>query len=54
MIPSLAEVQAEASRIGFVACGVARLDPSCRGDALDRWLAAGYGGTMRSGECRRG
>ncbi|MGH7523628.1 MAG: tRNA epoxyqueuosine(34) reductase QueG [Gemmatimonadales bacterium] len=47
MIPSLDEVRAEASRIGFVACGVARLDPSRRGDALDRWLGAGYGGTMR-------
>lgn len=45
--PSLEEVQAEAARIGFVACGVARLDPSERADALDRWLAAGYGGTMR-------
>jgi len=45
--PSVEEVKAEALRIGFVACGVARLDPSERGDALDRWLAAGYGGTMR-------
>jgi epoxyqueuosine reductase len=42
-----ADVHREALRIGFVACGVARLDPSVRGDALDRWLAAGYGGTMR-------
>jgi epoxyqueuosine reductase len=45
--PSVDEVRAEALRIGFVACGVARLDPSERADALDRWLAAGYGGTMR-------
>ncbi|HEY8061153.1 MAG TPA: tRNA epoxyqueuosine(34) reductase QueG [Gemmatimonadales bacterium] len=45
--PSVDEVKAEALRIGFVACGVARLDPSERADALDRWLAAGYGGTMR-------
>ena len=44
---SAEEVRAEALRIGFVACGVAALDPSVRGDALDRWLAAGYGGTMR-------
>ena len=44
---AVADVKAEASRIGFVACGVAHLDPSVRGDALDRWLAAGYGGTMR-------
>lgn len=42
-----AEVKAEAQRIGFVACGIAALGPSIRGDALDRWLAAGYGGTMR-------
>jgi epoxyqueuosine reductase len=41
-----ADVKAEALRIGFVACGVADLQPSTRGDALDRWLAAGYGGTM--------
>ena len=40
------KIKAEAARIGFVACGIARLDPSLRGDALDRWLAAGYGGTM--------
>jgi epoxyqueuosine reductase len=45
--PSVDEVKAEALRIGFAACGIARLDPSVRGDALDRWLAAGYGGTMR-------
>jgi epoxyqueuosine reductase len=42
-----AEVRAEAMRIGFAACGVATLDASVRGEALDRWLAAGYGGTMR-------
>jgi epoxyqueuosine reductase len=47
MAPSLAEVRAEAQRIGFVACGAASLEPSARADALDRWLAAGYGGTMR-------
>jgi epoxyqueuosine reductase len=46
MIPvTAAEVKAEAQRIGFVACGIADLSPSRRGDALDRWLAAG--GTMR-------
>jgi epoxyqueuosine reductase len=44
---STAEVKAEALRIGFVACGVASLAPSIRGDALDKWLADGYGGTMR-------
>src|SRR5665213_3589891 len=47
MTISVAEVKAEALRIGFVACGIAPLDVSARGDALDRWLAAGYGGTMR-------
>ncbi|MES2123584.1 MAG: tRNA epoxyqueuosine(34) reductase QueG [Gemmatimonadota bacterium] len=41
------EVRAEALRIGFVACGIVDLAPSRRGDALDHWLAAGYGGTMR-------
>lgn len=45
--PTLDEIRAEALRIGFAACGVARLDPSVRGDALDRWIAAGFGGTMR-------
>jgi len=47
MIPTVAEVKAEAARIGFVASGVASLAPSERGDALDRWLGAGYAGTMR-------
>jgi epoxyqueuosine reductase len=47
MTVTAAEVKAEALRIGFVACGIAALDASTRGDALDRWLAAGYGGTMR-------
>ena len=39
-------VRAEALRIGFVACGVASLEPSQRADALDRWLAHGYAGAM--------
>jgi len=47
MTVTAAEVQAKALDIGFVACGIASLDASIRGDALDRWLAAGYGGTMR-------
>ena len=47
MTVTAADVKAEAVRIGFVACGIASLDASIRGDALDRWLAAGYGGTMR-------
>lgn len=40
------DVRAEALRIGFVACGVATLDPSRRADALDHWLARGYAGAM--------
>ncbi len=45
--PSIDAIRTEAARIGFVACGVASLAPSARGAALDRWLNAGYGGTMR-------
>ena len=30
-----------------MACGVASLEPSRRSEALDSWLKAGYGGTMR-------
>ncbi|MBK7593935.1 MAG: tRNA epoxyqueuosine(34) reductase QueG [Gemmatimonadetes bacterium] len=45
--PTLAEVQVEAARLGFVACGVASLEPSRRADALDAWLASGRAGTMR-------
>ena len=45
--PTREAIRAEALRIGFVACGFARLDPSRRGDALDAWLAAGHAGTMR-------
>ena len=40
-------VKAEALRIGFIGAGIASLAPSARGDALDRWLAAGYAGNMR-------
>ena len=47
MPPSVDAIRAEATRIGFVACGIASLEPSRRGDALDRWLAAGFAGTMR-------
>lgn len=36
-----------ARSLGFLACGVASLEPSRYGDALDAWLKAGYGGTMR-------
>ncbi len=41
------EVKAEASRIGFLACGIATLDPIPHAGELDAWLAAGYAGTMR-------
>lgn len=41
------QIRALAAELGFVACGIAALEPSRRGDALDRWLARGYGGTMR-------
>ena len=45
--PSVDAIKTEARAIGFAACGVARLEPSARADSLDRWLAAGYAGTMR-------
>jgi epoxyqueuosine reductase len=41
------ELEAYAGSLGFVACGVASLEPSRRADALDSWLEAGYAGTMR-------
>jgi epoxyqueuosine reductase len=41
-----AQVKAEAARLGFVACGVAPLGPNPHAAALDRWLKAGFGGTM--------
>jgi len=40
-------VKSWARDLGFAACGVARPDPSARTAELGRWLAAGYGGTMR-------
>jgi epoxyqueuosine reductase len=46
-VTSAADVKAEALRIGFVACGVTRLEPNAHGADLDRWLANGYAGTMR-------
>lgn len=41
------EVAREAERLGFIACGIATLEPSRHQQALDDWLRAGYGGTMR-------
>lgn len=40
-------VKAWAGELGFEACGIALPAPSARGAELDRWLAAGYAGTMR-------
>jgi len=45
--PSREDVIARARALGFLACGVADLGPNRYGEALNRWLAAGYGGTMR-------
>ena len=42
-----AAIKAWALELGFIACGIARPDPSARSVELDRWLATGYGGTMR-------
>ncbi len=40
-------IQAEASRLGFVACGITRADAASEaGLELRRWLAAGHHGTM--------
>lgn len=40
-------IKAAAEALGFVACGIAPLDPSRHAEALDAWLARGYAGTMR-------
>lgn len=44
--PSLEAVRTVAADLGFVACGVASLEPSARPTELDRWLAAGFAGAM--------
>jgi epoxyqueuosine reductase len=41
------DLAAFARSLGFLDLGIASLEPSRRGDALDAWLEAGYGGTMR-------
>jgi epoxyqueuosine reductase len=46
-VPASGEVAEEAARLGFIACGVATLEPSRHQAALDDWLRAGYAGTMR-------
>jgi epoxyqueuosine reductase len=48
MTSSIADSLAQYAReLGFVACGIASLEPSRHAEALDAWLAAGYGGSMR-------
>jgi epoxyqueuosine reductase len=42
-----AHVKAEAQRLGFLACGIANLEPVPHRETLDRWLREGYGGNMR-------
>jgi len=42
-----ARLAARAEALGFLACGVAGLEPSQRAAAFDDWLARGYAGTMR-------
>lgn len=39
-------IAAEAERLGFLACGFAPLGENPYAEALRRWLAAGYAGTM--------
>lgn len=40
-------VRAAAAELGFLACGIAGLEESRYGEALDDWLGRGYAGTMR-------
>ena len=40
------EVKRRALALGFDAAGVTTLEPNGHADELDRWLGAGYGGTM--------
>jgi epoxyqueuosine reductase len=42
-----ADVKRWAGEAGFLACGITDLAPNAYAGALDRWLDAGYGGTMR-------
>ncbi len=47
MIDAAAAIKVRAAELGFVACGITDLAPSEHGEALDRWLARGFGGNMR-------
>jgi epoxyqueuosine reductase len=40
-------IRRRAAELGFLACGIATLEPGEHADALDAWLARGYAGTMR-------
>lgn len=40
-------VKAWAAELGFLACGITDLAPNAHAAEFDRWLAAGYAGTMR-------
>src|SRR5437763_348296 len=40
------ELKRRALEMGFAAVGVASLEPNAHAAELDRWLAAGYAGTM--------
>jgi len=40
------EVKRRGRELGFSAVGVTTLEPSAHADFIDRWLAAGYAGTM--------
>ena len=39
-------IKRRALELGFSAVGVCTLEPSAHGDFIEKWLAAGYGGTM--------
>jgi len=44
--PETVELKRRALQMGFDAVGVAALEPNAHAAELDRWLAAGYAGTM--------
>ena len=45
-VESSAEIKRRGAALGFDAVGIAPLEPNAHADELDRWLAAGYGGSM--------
>src|SRR5438067_353562 len=44
--PNIVALKRRALQMGFDAVGVAALEPNAHAAELDRWLAAGYAGTM--------